>query len=427
MNILNDNKISIGVIGLGYVGLPLAIAFGEKENVIAFDTNVDRINQLSEGVDINNEISKLEIDKAKFIKFVSKIDLLNSCNYYIITIPTPIDEFKKPDLSHIFDATKQLSTIIKSGDIIIYESTVYPGCTEEFCVPLLESGSGMKFNKDFFCGYSPERINPGDKEHSISKVKKITSGSTEDCARLVDNLYLKIIDAGTYKAESIKVAEAAKVIENIQRDLNIALINEFSIIFDKMGLDTESILKAAETKWNFQKFRPGLVGGHCIGVDPYYLLHKCESIGYKSEIISNARKMNEQMSCFISNKLMQTLTKNNIKISGSKILIMGLTFKENCNDIRNSQVFEIIKQLKKANLEVDVYDNLVLPESLPEKQDFNLISNLENDKYDGIILAVAHESFIKMGIENIRFLGKKNHIIYDLKYLFKKNKTDIRL
>ena len=425
---INKNKnLQLAIIGMGYVGLPLALEFAKKRKVIGFDINRNRISQLKLGKDKNLEFSKLELKVSNQLNFTSNKNDLKYSNCYIVTVPTPIDKFKKPDLKPLFKATEIIGRIIKKDDIIIYESTVYPGCVEEECVPILEKFSDLKFNQDFFCGYSPERINPGDKVHTISNIKKITSGSTLEVADLVDDLYNEIVAVGTYKAPSIKVAEAAKVIENTQRDLNIALINELSILFGKMNIDTQEVLDAAGSKWNFLSFRPGLVGGHCIGVDPYYLTHKAESIGYKPKIILAGRKINDNMGSHVASELKKQLKKKKIKINKAKILIMGLTFKENCADIRNSGVQNVIKKLKSFNCKLDLYDPWVDNDEIKETYDIFPNSKLYQNTYDGIIIAVAHKKFKEMGLKAITNLCKKNHIIYDLKYLFKKSQTNIRL
>ena len=421
------NDIKLVVLGLGYVGLPLALEFAKKRVVIGFDISEKRISELGSGIDKNLEFSKDEILSTKQLKFTNKLDDLNHANCYIITVPTPIDELKKPDLTPLLKASEMIGRVIKEGDLIIYESTVYPGCVEEVCVPVLEKFSNLIFNKNFFCGYSPERINPGDKEHTISNIKKITSGSTPEIANLVDNLYNEIITVGTHKASSIKVAEAAKVIENTQRDLNIALMNELSIIFNKLNIDTKAVLDAAESKWNFLPFRPGLVGGHCIGVDPYYLTHKSESIGYKPKIILAGREINDNMGSYVASKMIKEMDKKNIKIKKSKILIMGLTFKENCADIRNSGVKNVINELKKYNCDLDFYDPWANSEEVLKNFGINLNTRLDKNTYDGVIITVAHEKFKEIGVSEIINLCKKNYVIYDLKYLFSENEVDLRL
>jgi len=423
----NIDDLRLGIIGLGYVGLPLAIEFSKKKNVIGFDINKNRIKELKSGVDKNLEFSKEELQNQKQLNFTNSIKDFKSVNCFIITVPTPVDKLKKPDLGPLLSASKMIGEIIEKGNLIIYESTVYPGCVEEECVPILEKFSGLSFNKDFFCGYSPERINPGDKKHTISNIKKITSGSTPKIADLVDNLYNKIITAGTHKAPSIKVAEAAKVIENTQRDLNIALVNELSMLFNKLNIDTEDVLKAAESKWNFLPFKPGLVGGHCIGVDPYYLTYKAKSIGFNPNIILSGRKINDNMGNYVASELIKEMKKRNIKIEGSKILIMGLTFKENCSDIRNSGVEVVIQELKKYNCELDLYDPWANYEEIEKLYGITPISTLNHGIYDGMIIAIAHNKFKDIGETNILKLCKKNHVIYDLKYLFSKHQVTLRL
>ena len=425
--ISKTKNLKLAIIGLGYVGLPLALEFAKKRNVIGFDTQEKRIKELKLGIDINLESSKEELINAKKLVFTKNIHDLQTANCYIIAVPTPIDENKVPDLKLLTLASKTVGKVLKKGDIVIYESTVYPGCTEDDCVPILENSSGLKFNKDFFCGYSPERINPGDKEHRISNIKKITSGSTDEIANLVDELYNEIVIVGTHKAQSIKVAEAAKIIENTQRDLNIALMNELSIIFNKMNIDTEHVLKAAESKWNFLSFYPGLVGGHCIGVDPYYLTHKAKKIGYQPEIILAGRRLNDSMGSHVVSQLIKAMEKKFIKTKKSKILIMGLTFKENCPDLRNSGVTKIINELKNLGVILDLYDPWAISEEIQSLYGIKPIKDLIPNSYDAIILAVAHNNFKDMGSEFINKLGKKNHIVYDLKYLFSKKETSLRL
>jgi len=417
----------IAVIGLGYVGLPLAVEFGKKFEVIGFDINKNRIDLLKKNEDPNLEISKKEFLDSIHLNFSNIVEDIKDCNIYIVTVPTPIDNHKKPNLSALKKSSETIGSVLKKNDIVIYESTVYPGATEEFCAPILEKKSGLKFNIDFYCGYSPERINPGDKKHKLIDIKKITSGSTAEIALVIDDLYKEIIIAGTYKAESIQVAEAAKVIENTQRDLNIALINELTIIFKKLNIDTEAILKAAETKWNFMPFRPGLVGGHCIGVDPYYLTHKANAIGYKPEVILAGRKLNDNMASYVANEVSKLMTKKNIQIPKSNILIMGITFKENCPDYRNTQVIDLVKELKKYNCNVDVYDPWVSQKFIADKYNISLIDEPIKKKYDAIILAVAHDKFKLLSENLIRSYGKSNHILYDIKYLLKSNQSDGRL
>jgi len=420
-------KIKLAVIGLGYVGLPLTLEFAKKRKVIGYDIQEKRIKELKIGKDKNLEVTKKELKSNKQLIFTSNEKDIKSANCYIVTVPTPIDKKKKPDLKPLLKASKIVGKVIQKGDLIIYESTVYPGCVEEQCVPILEKFSGLKFNQDFFCGYSPERINPGDKKHTVSNIKKITSGSTPEVADLVDDLYNEIVTVGTHKAPSIKVAEAAKVIENTQRDLNIALINELSILFSKMNIDTQAVLDAAGSKWNFLPFKPGLVGGHCIGVDPYYLTFKADSIGYQPKIILAGRELNDNMGKHVVSELIKAMKNKKIKIKKSKILIMGLTFKENCADIRNSGVQSVIKELKKYDCSIDLYDNWVDSQEIKTMYDILPKSTLNINTYDSIILAVAHDEFKKMGIKTISNFCKKNHIIYDLKYLFSSDLVSLKL
>ena len=425
---INKNKdLKVAIIGLGYVGLPLALEFAKRRKVIGFDTQEKRIKDLQSGIDKNLEVTKEELRDAKQLVLTSDIQNLETANCYIVAVPTPIDKHKIPDLKLLFLASETVGKILKKGDIVIYESTVYPGCIEEDCVPILENCSGLKFNIDFFCGYSPERINPGDKEHRIANIKKITSGSTVEIADQVDELYKEIIIAGTHKAPSIKVAEAAKVIENTQRDLNIALINELSIIFNKMNIDTEQVLKAAASKWNFLPFYPGLVGGHCIGVDPYYLTYKAKNIGYQPEIILAGRRLNDSMGVYVASQLMKAMNEKLIQIKNAKILIMGLTFKENCPDLRNSGVASVITELKQYNCDLDLYDPWASSKEIQNLYGITPITNLVPNSYDGIVIAVAHNQFKNMGSQFISTLGKKLHIFYDLKYLFSKEESNLRL
>jgi UDP-N-acetyl-D-galactosamine dehydrogenase len=421
------NHTTIGIIGLGYVGLPLAVEFGKKYPTIGFDINTQRIAELKTGLDRTLETTTEELAQATQLNFTATAKELAHCNIYIVTVPTPINASKQPDFSPLKKASTLLGTVIKKNDIIIYESTVYPGATEEICVPLLEKESGLVFNTDFFVGYSPERINPGDKEHRVTNILKITAGSTPDTANKVDALYNSIITAGTYKASSIKVAEAAKVIENTQRDVNIALINELSHIFNRLNIDTEEVLLAAGTKWNFLPFRPGLVGGHCIGVDPYYLTHKAQAVGYNPEIIQASRHINDSMGNYIVSQVIKLMLKKRIHIAEAKILIMGLTFKENCPDIRNSRVIDIINEFKNYGSQVDVYDPWVDPQQTLHEYNITPIINPITNHYDAIILAVKHEQFIQMGAEAIRALGKEQHVLYDIKYLLPADQVDGRL
>ena len=424
---LTVDKIKIGIIGLGYVGLPLAVEFGKKRKTMGFDINQFRVNELSSGHDSTLECSTRELAESTFLSYSSNLEELKQCNVYIVTVPTPIDEHKQPDLTPLIKASEALGTIISKGDVIIYESTVYPGATEEDCVPVVEKVSGLKFNQDFYVGYSPERINPGDKEHRVTSILKVISGSTPEIAELIDQLYNTIITAGTYKASSIKVAEAAKVIENTQRDVNIALINELSIIFNKLGIDTLEVLEAAGTKWNFLPFRPGLVGGHCIGVDPYYLTHKAQRIGYHPEMILAGRRLNDGMGAYVVSQLVKNMLKKRIHVNGANVLVMGLSFKENCPDLRNSKVVDIISELKEYNINVDVIDPWCSKQEAINKYDITICEENKQGHYDAIIMAVAHDSFKKMGVEAIRSKGKPKHILYDLKYLLNKEDTDMRL
>ena len=417
----------IGIIGLGYVGLPLAIEFSRKFPVVGFDINKDRILDLQNQIDSTNEVDISDLKNNKNLIFSSSSNALKNCNFYIITVPTPINKDKRPDLGPLIGASNLVGSLLARGDVVVYESTVYPGATEEDCVPILEKISKLSINKDFYVGYSPERINPGDKTHRLPNIKKITSGSTKQSATFIDSVYKEIITAGTYKTESIKVAEAAKVIENTQRDLNIALINELAIIFNLMGIDTESVIRAAETKWNFLPFRPGLVGGHCIGVDPYYLTHKSESLGYNPEIILAGRRLNDGMANFVSSQLIKLLAQKNIKINSSEVLILGLSFKEDCPDIRNTKVVDIIDELKEFNCKVSVYDPWVDKNEAEKEYGIKLIGTIKPSKYDAIIIAVGHSQFKKIGIKKIRSYAKPKHVIYDLKYLFSSQDVDKRL
>ncbi len=424
---INKNDTKLGIIGLGYVGLPLAVEFGKKFATVGFDINDTRINELKFGKDSTLEITNEEISLSKKLKFTSNTDDLKSCTIFIITVPTPIDLNKKPDLLPLLNASQLVGSLLKKNDLVIYESTVFPGATEEFCVPVLERNSNLKFNQDFFCGYSPERINPGDKERNVTSIKKVTSGSTPEIADLVDGLYNTIVDAGTYKAKSIKVAEAAKVIENTQRDINIALINELSIIFNKLDIDTEAVLNAAETKWNFLPFRPGLVGGHCIGIDPYYLTHKAIEVGYHPEIILAGRRLNDNMGSYVADQVTKLMIKKRIHVVDASILIMGLTFKENCPDIRNSKVVDLVSELKGYNCHVDVYDPWVDIKRAEAEYNLSLIKEPELGKYDAIIMAVAHEEFKELTSEEVRRYGKEVSIIFDIKFLFEESEVDGRL
>ena len=424
---MKKSSLKIAVIGLGYVGLPLAVEFAKKRPVIGFDINSERIRNLRLGLDKTKEVTKKKLIKSKKLFLTNSKKYLELANCYIVTVPTPIDKFRKPDLTPLLNASKMLGKVLKKNDIVIYESTVFPGCTEEKCVPILEKYSKLKFNKSFFCGYSPERNNPGDKKNKIWNIKKVTSGSNQKTASLVDSLYNEIITVGTYKAQSIKVAEASKVIENTQRDLNIAYMNELSNIFYKLGIDFNDVINAAETKWNFLRFSPGLVGGHCIGVDPYYLIHKSKVAGYNPKVISSARHLNDKMGNLVANRFIKKMKSKFIKIKKSKILIMGLTFKENCPDLRNAGVSSVIKNLTKKKCDLDFFDPLSSQADIKKTYGKKSILKLVNKKYDGIIIAVAHDYFKKMGIEKIIKLGKNNHVIFDLKSVFNKNYSDLKL
>ncbi len=413
----------IGIVGLGYVGLPLAVEFGKILTVIGFDINTERIEELRRGYDRTREVEPEELSTSKHLTYSSVVGDLMEASYYIVTVPTPIDEFKKPDLRPLESASRTVGTVLKKGDIVIYESTVYPGCTEEVCVPILEKTSGLRFNIDFFCGYSPERINPGDKLHRVTTIKKITSGSTPEVADKVDQLYRKIIIAGTHRASSLKVAEAAKVIENSQRDVNIAFVNELALIFERIGIDTHEVLEAAGTKWNFLPFKPGLVGGHCIGVDPYYLTHKAESLGYHSEVILSGRRINDNMGIHIANTVVKLMAQNDLPINKANVLILGITFKENCPDIRNSRVVDVVKELQSFGTIVDIYDPLADVDEVQHEYDLSLIEKL-NKKYHAIILAVGHQEFKQL---NWNDLCSEKTVIYDVKGILDKNKVTARL
>jgi len=419
--------VKVAVIGLGYVGLPLAVAFAKKFSVLGFDINSKRVKELEAGIDTTLEVSENELSASSSLTFSSNLNDLKSCNTFIVTVPTPIDKFKRPDLTPLLKASEMLGKVIKKDDVIIYESTVYPGATEDDCVPVLENQSGLDLNKDFFAGYSPERINPGDKSHRVEDILKVTSGSNQATAEFVDALYNTVIKAGTFKASSIKVAEAAKVIENTQRDVNIALINELAIIFNKLNIDSLEVLEAAGTKWNFFPFRPGLVGGHCIGVDPYYLTHKAESIGYRPEMILAGRRINDGMGGYVVSQLVKQMINKKIEVNGSKVLIMGLTFKENCPDIRNTKVVDIVDELKAYDIDVDIMDPWCDP--LEAMHEYGLVVDkmADEDSYDAIVVAVAHNEFKEMGINSVRNLGKSEHVLYDLKHVFTKDDVDIRL
>ena len=425
MSIIDKPKLA--VIGLGYVGLPLAVEFGKSYAVTGYDLNEARVAELESGSDSTLEVSKSELKQATHIKYSSNPEELHACDVYIVTVPTPIDKNKKPDLTPLEKASRMLGTVLSKDNVVIYESTVYPGATEEVCVPILEEASGLEFNKDFFVGYSPERINPGDKTHRLPTIKKVTAGSTPETAEFVDSLYREIITAGTHKASSIKVAEAAKVVENTQRDLNIALINELALIFNRLGIDTEEVLKSAGTKWNFLPFRPGLVGGHCIGVDPYYLTHKAQEIGYHPEIILAGRRLNDSMGSYIVSRVVKLMLKKRIHINESRVLVMGLTFKENCPDIRNTRVIDMIRELNDYGACIDVYDPWVVPEEVENEYGILPIEQPESGAYDAIIMTVAHEQFAELGAKTIRSYGKEPHVLYDIKYIFPADEVDGRI
>ena len=414
---------SIAIIGLGYVGFPLAVEFGKQYPTLGFDIDATRISELNRGYDRTQEVSDAQLKASAQLKFSSELTELAACNTFIVTVPTPIDHFKKPDLGPLLKASEMIGKVLKKGDVVIYESTVYPGCTEDDCVPVLERQSGLKFNEDFFCGYSPERINPGDKVNTLTKIKKVTSGSTPEIADWVDQLYRSIIVAGTHKASSIKVAEASKAIENAQRDVNISFVNELALIFDRMGIDTSEVLEAAGTKWNFLNFKPGLVGGHCIGVDPYYLLHKSESLGYYPQVILSGRRVNDNMGLFVANKLVKLLIQKGKKIGGAKTLMLGITFKENCPDIRNSRVVDIYRELRDFGMEVDVYDPWANKAEVKKEHGIDLVSELAST-YDAIVLTVAHQEFLNLPFASLK---AENGIIFDIKSVLDRTLVDARL
>jgi UDP-N-acetyl-D-galactosamine dehydrogenase len=417
----------LGIIGLGYVGLPLAVEFGKHFKTVGFDIKVSRIAELRAGRDSTLEVDPKELQQAKYLTYSTDIRDLRPCKVYIATVPTPIDRYNRPDLKPIQSASEIIGQVLKKGDVVVFESTVYPGCTEEVAVPILERVSKLKFNKDFFCGYSPERINPGDKEHRLTTIKKITSGSTPEVADFVDALYGSIIKAGTHKVSSIRVAEAAKVIENTQRDVNIALINELALIFNRLGIDTEEVLIAAGTKWNFLPFRPGLVGGHCIGVDPYYLTHKAQEIGYHPEMILAGRRINDNMGIYVAERVAQLMIHKRIHVKGARILMLGLTFKENCPDLRNSKVVDVIRELETYGAKVDVYDPWIDADEAEHEYGIRPIRKPAVGKYDAIVVAVAHQQFRDMGIKAIRRFARPRHVLYDVKYVFKASEVDGRL
>lgn len=417
----------IGIVGLGYVGLPLAVEFGKHFDTVGFDIKPHRIAELARGRDSTLEVSRAELKSATRLSFSTDLESLKRCHVLIITVPTPIDEYKRPDLTPLVKASETVGKALRKGAVVVYESTVYPGCTEEICVPILERESGLKFNRDFFVGYSPERINPGDKEHRLTSIRKVTSGSTPEAAEFIDKLYASIIKAGTHRASSIKVAEAAKVIENTQRDVNIALINELALIFNRLGLDTEEVLNAAGTKWNFLPFRPGLVGGHCIGVDPYYLTHKAQEIGYHPEMILAGRRLNDNMALYVAGEIIKLTTAKRIHVKGARVLVLGVTFKENCPDIRNSKVIDVVRELEKYGAEVDIYDPWADAEECRHEYGVRPIRTLAARRYEVAVVAVAHRQFRELGAEGVRRLCKKNHVLYDIKHVFPAAKVDGRL
>jgi len=425
--VLNLRKCRIGVVGLGYVGLPLAVEFGKHFETTGFDVKAGRIAELKAGRDSTLEVSKQELKSSTRLTFTTDLAAMKRCQVYIVTVPTPIDEYKRPDLTPLVKASESVGKVLKRGDVVIYESTVYPGCTEEICVPILERESGLNFNKDFFAGYSPERINPGDKEHRLPTIKKVTSGSTPEVADFVNELYTTIITAGTHKASSIRVAEAAKVIENTQRDVNIALINELALIFNRLGIDTEEVLNAAGSKWNFLPFRPGLVGGHCIGVDPYYLTHKAQEIGYHPEMILAGRRLNDNMALYVAQQITRLMANKRIHVNGARALVLGITFKENCPDIRNSKVVDVVRELQKSGAQVDVYDPWADNAEVKHEYGLSVVRTVQPRKYDAAVVAVAHKEFRELGAEGVRRLCKKSHVLYDIKHVFSASQVDGRL
>jgi UDP-N-acetyl-D-galactosamine dehydrogenase len=427
--VLNLRKCRLGIVGLGYVGLPLAVEFGKHFDTVGFDVKADRIAALKAGRDSTLETNRAELKAAVNLSFTTNLADLKKCRVFIVTVPTPIDSYNRPDLTPLVKASESVGKVLKKGDVVVYESTVYPGCTEEVCVPILERESGLKFNKDFFAGYSPERINPGDKEHRLPSIKKITSGSTPEVAEFVDKLYGSIITAGTHSASSIRVAEAAKVIENTQRDVNIALMNELALIFNRLGIDTEEVLIAAGTKWNFQPFRPGLVGGHCIGVDPYYLTHKAQEIGYHPEMILAGRRLNDNMANYVAQEVVRLMTQRRIHVKDSRVLVLGVTFKENCPDIRNSKVIDVVRELENYGAKVDIHDPWADGAECKHEYGIRPVRDAMENRatYDAIVLAVSHREFKEIGPAGIRKLGKKNHVMYDIKHVFRAADTDGRL
>ncbi len=424
---LSTRGCRIGVVGLGYVGLPLAVEFGKHFDTVGFDIKAGRIKELKAGRDSTLECSTAELKASKRLKFTSGLKDLGRCSVFIVTVPTPIDRFNRPDLTPLENASDTVGRVLKKGDVVIYESTVYPGCTEEICIPILERVSGLKFNKDFFAGYSPERINPGDKQHRLPTIKKVTSGSTSEVADFVDRLYRTVVTAGTHKASSIRVAEAAKVIENTQRDVNIALINELALLFNRLGIDTEEVLLAAGSKWNFLPFRPGLVGGHCIGVDPYYLTHKAQEVGFHPEMILAGRRLNDSMAHYVAGQVVKLMSSRKILAKGARVLVLGLTFKENCPDLRNSKVADVVRELANYGASVDVYDPWIDADEAAHEYGIRPIKRLRDGVYDAAVLAVGHKQFRELGIGSVRKTCKKNHVVYDIKYLFPADQVDGRL
>jgi UDP-N-acetyl-D-galactosamine dehydrogenase len=424
---MTPSESTLAIIGLGYVGLPLAVEFGKHRPTIGFDINADRIAELQAGQDRTREVEPVELAQAEHLTYTTNLEVIRAAQIYIVTVPTPIDAHKQPDLTPLRKASETVAKVLKKGDIVIYESTVYPGATEEDCVPVLERVSGLTFNQDFFCGYSPERINPGDKLHRLTTITKVTAGSTPETADAVDALYASIVTAGTHKAESIRVAEAAKVIENTQRDLNIALVNELAMIFNKMGIDTEAVLKAAGTKWNFLPFRPGLVGGHCIGVDPYYLTHKAEAIGYHPQVILAGRRINDSMGAYVASEMVKAMIRKDIAVRGARVLVLGLTFNEDCPDLRNTRVVDVIAELKTYGIAVDVHDPWADPDEAIDEHGIELVAKPEQRAYDGVVLAVSHREFLGESAAPIHDYGRDPHVLYDLKSIFPRSSSDKRL
>jgi len=423
----NLRRCRIGVVGLGYVGLPLAVEFGKHYETVGFDINAERIKELARGRDRTLEVDRVELKSARQLKFSADIKELRRCQVFVVTVPTPIDDYKRPDLTPLERASETVGKVLKRGDTVIYESTVYPGCTEEICVPILERASGLKYNVDFYAGYSPERINPGDKKHRLTTIRKVTSGSTPEVADFVDKIYASIVTAGTHRASSIRVAEAAKVIENTQRDVNIALINELAVIFNRLGLDTEEVLQAAGSKWNFLPFRPGLVGGHCIGVDPYYLTHKAQEIGYNPEMILAGRRINDNMGIYVAGEVVRLMTRKRIHVKNARVLVLGLAFKEDCPDLRNSKVVDLIRELEKYGATIDVWDPWVSPREARAAYGIRPLRAPARGQYDAIVVAVGHREFRAMKPAAIRRLARRKHVLYDIKYVFGRHETDGRL